>query len=408
MKRFILILALATTSLTITALDEISNEQTPAGKPMTLVFEPDLQFGVEEEEDHYIWTSSATTITLDDKGHIYVADVGASQVLEFDNNGAFVRVVAGKGSGPGEFQGLSMFRILKDGSSVGLDIVGGQFGVIKYFDKSCEFKSAKNPQTANVYPNSAIFSPNGDFFASLYAQQDADRKKLVTKMGILNPAYDEIKVFRESAENYLDSSKFRDPNYWAQLLADRLKIFYSQMTLFNFDEEGHLYSAPNNEYVVTKWSPDFKQELMVIKRDYKPIAMNQTHLDGLVDLMSELMLSTPALRNVITRNVLERAVALSDPPPVKPPIFGLIPMENGGLLVIHDIDFGTGEQLADIFDMDGHFQGQVRMDRRAFLAMNNTLYPKMIFHKGFAYTVETDGMGENRVVRYRYRLKPQS
>ena len=402
------VVLMVATSWSLLGYDEVVNQRRPQGPPMTVKFVPDLRFGTEEEEDRYIWPSSATTVTVDDKGHIYVVDVGENQVLEFDDQGKFLRVVAAEGKGPGEFQGLAMFTILQDGSSVGLDVIGGQFGVVKYFDKGCNFKSAKNPQTANVYPNSAIFSPNGDYFAALYARQDAERRKLVTKMGILDPKYNEVKTFSESAEDFLDPAKFGDPNYWAEIIARRLQVFYRQLTVFNFDAEGHLYSAPNNLYEVTKWSPDFSKKLMVVKRDYQPIPMDETHLNGLVDLLSELILTTPALQKIVTRAVLEKAVALSEPPPVKAPIFGLIPMEGGGLLVVHDIDFGTGRQQADLFDGEGRFLGTVEMDQRAFLAMNNALLPKMIFRKGFAYTVETDDMGDNRVVRYRYSLVPRS
>lgn len=49
---------------------------------------------------------SVADITLDDRGHVYVADGLAGEILEFSVDGTFVGALGRQGPGPGEFLGL--------------------------------------------------------------------------------------------------------------------------------------------------------------------------------------------------------------------------------------------------------------------------------------------------------------
>jgi len=60
-------------------------------------------------------------VAVDDSGFVYVADGGHYQVRVFDGRGRFVRRFGGRGSGPGEFQGLNALHVFRDTVAV-LDI----------------------------------------------------------------------------------------------------------------------------------------------------------------------------------------------------------------------------------------------------------------------------------------------
>jgi hypothetical protein len=53
-------------------------------------------------------------MAVDDSGFIYVADGGHYEVRVFDAEGRFVRRFGGRGSGPGEFQGLNALHVFGD------------------------------------------------------------------------------------------------------------------------------------------------------------------------------------------------------------------------------------------------------------------------------------------------------
>ncbi len=80
-----------------------------------------------------------------------------------------------------------------------------------------------------------------------------------------------------------DRSRFSDPGYWSQRIGGNLKRYFQGSGVFNFDAGGHVYNAPTNKYEITKWSPDLKKKLLVIRRDYKPIPSSESDIQALLE-----------------------------------------------------------------------------------------------------------------------------
>ena len=279
---------------------------------------------------------------------------------------------------------------------------------IKHYDKNFNTLEEKLVMGMGVIPMTARFSPSGDYFHSSYISLDMEHNKMIMRTGLLGRDFS-VAMEQTSADRPMPHrASFKDPGYWVKFIAGNLKAAFDAQGIAGFDEKGYIYTALSNRYEIIKWSPDLKKKLLVIKRNYKPIANTQAHLNGILDIMTENMASMPMLQDIITPAVLKKALEMSEPPPVKSPIFGLIPMVDGGLLVVHDIDLSTRKTVGDLFDEKGKFIGQTTMDGFGLLGPDANLFqPRLVFQNGFAYTIETDEEGDNRAIRLKYKLVPK-
>lgn len=83
-------------------------------------FEEELNIGVEEGEEYY-QLYRPQDIKVADDGSIYVIDWREDHLRVYDKNGRYIRTVAQKGRGPGEFETPASFDFLSDGRLVILD-----------------------------------------------------------------------------------------------------------------------------------------------------------------------------------------------------------------------------------------------------------------------------------------------
>jgi hypothetical protein len=382
----------------------IENSETPKGKAKTLVFTEDLVLEAEIDGEPLLLVDSRTKIIPDPRGYMYITDRAENRLLEFDPDGNFVRVAANKGQGPGELQGIRSFTILDDNTGVMLD--GPPIGVpkLKIFDENRKVTEESFLRSFG-FPAVLWTSPNGQLNASIYSNMNQAENRIDTRTSILSKDLDVLEVIYEAHLGRLDTSRIQDSDYWSEHLSGILKSLFKGFGVIAFAPDNHVYTAVANQYEITKWSPDLGKKVMVVRRNYKPIPNSDAHIGAIVDVMVENFTGIPLLQNILTRPVLKRAVDLSEPPPGKNPIFGIIPMEKDGILVIHDIDLSNGNNLVDIFSNEGVFMGQVSMSGFGFMGVDAGLFlPRMIFRNGYAYTVLSDEYGENTAVRFTYKL----
>jgi len=380
----------------------VAHEAYPSGERQTLRFTADLSFGGGNAGD-YVWGSPMTTISVDDQGHIYLCDPQDGRILRFDETGRHLATLAKKGDGPGEFQQLVAFRVLADGSGLGLDLAGGIHPILKYFDGNMKFVSQEGYRGTAMILQLALLSPLGDRFAAFYVQPNREKKLMAFNYAALDRDFEVVKMIGSGSGPLPDRSRFGQPAFWIERIAANITRFYKGVGVFNFDAEGHLYTALSSRYQVTKWSPDLKTPLLTIEREYKPLASREADLAAVVEGFLEETRADPELSEVITEAVIKSAIERAEIPPAKQPVFGIIPMEDGHVLVVHDVEIATRRNTADIFSREGVFMGEVTMENNALVQFtSNGFLPRMVFKNGFAYSLVTDEVGENQVVRYRY------
>jgi len=388
--------------LGVSATSVVTNESIPAGKAKTIRFTEDIRFGgSENDESTSIWPAATTSLSVDARGHIYIADTGDMRVLEFDPKGQFVRTVIKKGEGPDEFQNLFRFTLLNSGGAVGFELLG-LTARLKHFDTNLKYiKSKISGQGVN--PALITFSPDGTKFGGTCFT--IRNNKLYILSAVLSMDFSKLLELTSAERPIPNPAGFSDPKYVAEFLSGNLKAVFKETGHINFDDLGSVYTAVNNRYEITVWDPSMKEKRLIVSRKHKPLPNPPEEGRAIIQAITEQFAGIPQAAEIFNDQVIAKALKIADLPLVKPPVFGIIPMERGSFLVIHNVSMVTGIQTADIFSAEGLFQGQVTLPNRAFMfPRSGLLFPKMIFKGGYAYTVETSDDGVNEAVRYKYAL----
>lgn len=377
--------------------------------PYTLTFTQDFKIGPDSGQDYTFW-GGAVIMDVNDAGHMFVVDTESNRIIQLDANGKLVREIGGEGDGPGEYRKLNSFKILKDQSAVAFDNLQGGINIFTYLDKDMNYVSRKRFSERMRGQQSAVLSPDGEHMGSLYLEFSEEEPGQATiKTGILDRGRRELVLLSEVKQKAFDMKQAQDPNWWAQFLAQWLKLGSKGMGIMAFDHEGRAFTAVSNAYEVTRWSPTLEKEL-VVSREYKPLGQSQEEIAAFAEpIWAEIMSALPAeFQQVVNPKVIEKAIELADFPPRKAPIFGIIPMDTGHFLVVHDHNPITMKSKADLYDQQGKFLGEVplpHMDVDLFGGLFGNPV-KMIVRKGYAYTIGPDELGDLFLVRYKYELKP--
>lgn len=101
----------------IEGIKVISNPDFPRDGRHVLELEEELSIGV-IEGDEYDMLSFPNDLEVDADGNIYVMDWQQDYIRAYDNEGRYMRTMARKGRGPGEFESPAYFKISIDGKLV--------------------------------------------------------------------------------------------------------------------------------------------------------------------------------------------------------------------------------------------------------------------------------------------------
>ena len=387
-------------SLSADKPETIENGLKPKGKGLTLKLTEDLRFGPETGEgDEYLWPGTAVQVEADARGHIYLVDPIQRRLLEFDDQGGFVRLVGGPGQGPGEFQFLATFQILADGSAVAFGN-GGPTTIVNYYDTALQYKDRKSITSMAAILNALRFSPNGKNRFGMVTALQMEVNEMRIAFGTLTEDYKIDTKLAEITTMSFNPQRVMEPAFWSEFLADQFtQGAKGGGMVFAFDKDNNLFTAENGVYEITKWDPNYKK-IRVIKREYTPIKMAEEDIDAITGPVQEALVANlpPQLQEIVTPNVIRKAVEMADFPAFHLPVNNLLTTPDGKLIVINYQSLATRKGIGDIFSPDGKYQG-------SFEHGNNGLL-RMVFKNGYAYTVETDDMDDNHVVRYKVEWVP--
>lgn len=396
-------LALILALLSLSCGQELESEApqetaTVATKQLKLTFTEELRLSGDDEASN--WADSNLHISVDGSGNMLISDPETDTVSMFDPSGAFIKHISEKGDAPGQYADLIGYYVLEDGSALAFDAING-YGRIQYFDKDHTYlKDSGAPQVSAIISN-LIPAPNGAYHSADFASLDQTNGLMTFQNGILDGNLKPVKTLFAAVRPAPNPNQFGDPNYWADYLSKTFRLRFHGYGISAFDNEGHAYTALTHTYKITKWSKDLKQEVRVFQKDYEPIPLTEARIQELIEQQRIEMKKSfpPSLQEVINSEVISKAIKLAEPPTHQMPIFGLLPMPEGRLLVVHDFDPISGRAVADIFDSEGALAGQVEMNDFAFLGKD--LVPRMVFDKDRAYTLESKD-SKTQAVRYRY------
>jgi len=390
---FLLVLWLAGSDLM-----RVENGIQPKETPWTLELEVELRL---EEDDETFWAGGNQVVQVDDRGHMFILDQRDQRILEFGADGSFAAAHGRRGQAPGEFQGLVSFQILPDGRLLAFENLGG-VSFLNIFKPGFVFEDrfqigAGIPQAVRA----AQFAPSGDRLFGLCTRVDPERQVEITENIIADREKGALTI-RETLLYWetisFNPDKADQPDFWAEFLGQRMWVNAKGKNVYAaFDSKGNVYTAPADTYEVTGWNKDLTRTI-IFSRKYKPIPHPQNEIYAYVDPIRASITTQlpPQTRDIITDNLIRRAIDIADFAPAKFPIAGLTMIDDETLMVIHEHNLVSGMGRGDLFTTDGIFRGSFTAD--------NAALPSMIFVGDKAYAIETRDDLQS-LVRYRFTLK---
>jgi len=403
MKKLVSIFALISLASFAFAADDIetvNNGKTPAGTPMTLKLVEDLRLGP-DQGDAYIWPSAAVIVDADDKGRMYVLDIDGKRVMQYAEDGTFLKEIGGPGQGPGEFMFLGYWSILADGGGVGFEPAGPSSS-LSYFDADMNFVEEKQLKTSLNMVQQAVIAPSGTHAMVFGINMNPPKMKMTWLLVDLE-SEKEIEISSYSVD-MPNQETFTSPDKFSDFMADNFQqVAKGKAAFATFSPNGKIFTAVSRQYQIHSYDKNLV-ELEVVKRDYQPIPQSEEEIMASIDTIVEGMKASmpPQVHHLVSKTGIAKAVEKADFPPVKYPINGLNTLEDGSLLVVHDVDLLDKYVLIDIFDKNGTYLGNYKHHIDGFLDM--AFVAK--FKNGCMYRVVPTEDDENELVRYRYSVVP--
>lgn len=387
---------------------QVSNGRTPEGGAKKLVFVEDLRIGNDCEEDHCLWSGANVSVSVNRKGEMFVTDPGSNRIVVYDARGKHLKTFGRSGQGPGEFTQLYSYQILADQTGVAFDNNQSVLS-FSYFDADQKYLDKTTLQPGKRFIQAAYFSPSGRRIAAMFVEPNSDPNRAGKVFcGLIDQKTEPLLILTQETQVMFDHTKMDDGSWWSQFLADWFKVVQRGVGIMAFAESGEIFTAVSNQYKIIKYSRDLKPQA-VITKDYKPIGMPEDQLLAFVEPVHEEIVGIlpPEMRRVVTTSVVEKALELAEFPPRKQPVFGLMPVEDKGFLVIHNYDPLTKKTHGDLFSIKGKFLGSSELppiDVNIFAGFFGST-TRIIFQDGFAYIILANESGERHLVRYKYSIE---
>jgi len=367
-----------------------------------LVFEQDLRFGVDERQPEYEWIDGqvACDFAVHPSGHIFVSDQRNASILEFDGDGSFIRQVAQRGQGPGEYQGIGAFVILEDGRAIGLDTLQGTLKA-HHYNKHVQFESSSVIRNTVGFLFKADFSQQLGFIQMIRFGAD---QNLSFRLDLVDHELQVIKEIRAVPWPIQDPSRLNDPNHWAEYMAGQFKGFWQAADrAAGFLEDGRLVIAHGKDASYEIWSSDAKEKLKTIRSPRKPYPFTSQQREELVEAVTTILFKQTgnAFTQIVTPNVLQRAIDQADLPKTQSPVYDLIAIDATRFCAVTRANFATGRIELEVIDTEKGYLGRVAFPDPGVFSIFGT---RLQFRAGFAYAMVWNQDGENQMVRYRYRF----
>ena len=348
----------------------------------------------------YVWPGYGAGIDADKHGRMYVMDYTSSRIVILNASGDLLKIIQGKGQGPGSLWAIDAFRVLDDGTLYVLDNRLAARTLLRY-DQNHQFLDQTNLPVDVLRSSEVSFSFDAQYFGGLFKRIDrSDSIRQYFQVSVVNhQGVARLTAFKTGYQTHkVDLRKKNWADYYAQLIEEGRKL-----GVIAFGADGSIYAAPNNAYQITRWNKRFDM-IYDIKRDYKPYRRNQERLD----LIREEFLrhnQNTFFRKHLTDEYIEAAIEKVQLPPILAPILGLAPMEDGALIVIRNHDPATRVTTADIIGPDGAFLGQTALPKISVDVVGELSRSpsKLLFRHGFAYALEPNDDLEYELVRYRWK-----
>jgi len=245
----------------------ITNPDFPRDGRHVLELEEELTIGVIEGDENYM-LSWPYDLEVDNDENIYVMDWREEYIRAYDKEGRYIRTVAQKGRGPGEFESPAHFKISTDGKLVllgsrhhqldFLDLTGNHLSGFKLKGYCSDLKlDGEN----HIYYHTISYETED----VIGAEQRIEQTKTIYRVD-------------PEGENQFGFGNFRgDKMIYKKVSATTSSSGSSQhacTTAWTVDRQGRLYAGYNEHYQMSVYDPDgqlifkFGRESTPLKNPY--------------------------------------------------------------------------------------------------------------------------------------------
>jgi hypothetical protein len=343
----------------------VKNPIEPLNPELNITFKEDLIIGAEMGDENFMF-GSQVFLNTDDEGNIYVADRDRKLIRKYDPNGKFLLSIGRPGQGPGEFQDVDEVRFDIEGKIYLNDVKNQRITFLKR--DGTYIRGIKTPP---IFERMAINSKG------FYIARSADNVELGASKkwdyfyGLFDENFNPVAEFLRLPQEA--NGQYKNPGSLTQVLADSLsKEAFAPSVSYVLDKNGAIYFGYPKNYEIKVYSPEGKLK-EVIRRDFKPVEINEDHKKNFLENLNEQLLAKiPANEE---KEVFERIKY----PKHKPAYERFTLMENGWIFVVVDTE-RDGSKLVDIFNEDREFLAQFETDIST---------EGLTFKNGKAYAVAT-------------------
>jgi hypothetical protein len=354
----------------IDGVECIHNPETPLHPDKTVTFVEDLSIGGEDKAGNIILYDPLLSF-VDNKENIYAIEMRDQVIKVFGSDGKYIRTIGAKGSGPGEFTGISSLAETKDGELLVLDHTARR---TSFFDSSGRFLKSFQwragyfsfilLKSSSYIVNEIIYINREDWRFNQFVVKEVDFNGKETRFsGIFTPP--DTKIIRQGKS----STYFGLPVTTTSLFAgDR--------------DRGLFYHCLNNKYIIEVYDASGKL-IRKIDRPYKPVPFTDKDAKEYRTKYS-----------IGADEFMRKAIEEMEMPKVKS-IVDKMSVDNEGNLWIRTNEIKVaGDKILtafDIFDSNGYYFAKVW-----------TASIPSIFKKGKMYRTDTDpDTGYRSLKRYK-------
>ena len=351
--------------------------------PKDILFEEEFRIGSAEGDPNHVF-GPFISFTVDDHAQVYVLDWSGKTVRKFSDRGDYLLSFGGPGQGPGEFSSPEEIRFLPHGQ---LMVFEGESQ--KY---SCFTRDGRLVRTGRF--QKLMFSPyfgltNGHIIA-VNVLHDSDKTESV--LGIYDERWDLVKVLsrgeRKADPPWPTSG---DLNARARRIADAIsRVAFRPQNLVALDGSENIHFAFTDKYEIRIMRADGRLN-RIIRTELPCLPVREKDRRAFLEKRLPEDISTWRTMDESLRSRIKGMIKF---PEKMPAFLGLIPMDDGYLLVVRSGHYGQNA-LIDIFDPLG------RLIIEKELPFGITAG---ICKGGRLYTISKDEEGNRYVQCYSYQL----
>lgn len=351
--------------------------------PKDIMFKERFRIGLAEGDPNYVF-GPFISFTVDEHAHVYVLDWRGKTVRKFNDGGDYLLGFGGPGQGPGEFSSPEAIRFLPNGQ---LMVFEGESQ--KY---SCFTKDGRLVRTGRF--QKLMFPPyfgltNGHVIA-VNVLHDSDKTESI--LGIYDERCDLVKELSRG-ERKADPPwpTGGDLHARARRIADAIsRVAFRPQNLAALDGSENIYFAFTDKYEIRIMRADGRLN-RIIRTELPCLPVREKDRRAFLETRLPEDISTWRTMDESLRNQIQKMIEF---PKKMPAFLGLIPMDDGYLLVVRRGHYGHNA-LINIFDPSG------RLIIEKELPFGIT---EGICRGGRLYTISKDEDGNRYVQCYSYQL----